>query len=392
MSAVTNRWWRGRGRFAFSALWLVYLTYPFSEAWVQPAGARRVASLAAVVAFGVVYLVALSARHGRSGRPRTGLHPQGLSLRLAWSFVIAELALIWGMSLGAAQSAFAGLVFVAVTATFVLPRRQSLALVALLVVVGESVPLLVPGWEPLYGIGVQCALAAMASHGYNLLLARNAELTQARQELADLAVARERERMARDVHDILGHSLTVITVKAELAGRLLAAGAPDRAAAEIADVESLGRAALADVRATVSGLRQVGLAGELAAAGSALRAAGIVPDLPSATTEVPEELRELFAWAVREGTTNVIRHSRAASCEITLTGKGVRVRDDGCGPGWSDADPTGHGLVGLRERAAAAGARVAVGRAPNGGYELSVVVGRSARVGDPLTATRLVAT
>ena len=200
-----------------------------------------------------------------------------------------------------------------------------------------------------------------------------AELAAARQELADLAVGRERERLARDVHDILGHSLTVITVKADLAGKLLALAKYDQAAAEIADVESLGRVALADVRATASGLRHVGLASELAAARSALRAAGIQTQSPRATTDVPESLHELFAWTVREGTTNVIRHSGAHRCEITLTAGAVHVRDDGCGPAWSDATPTGNGLVGLRERALLAGAHVTVTRVPAGGFDLSVV-------------------
>ncbi len=94
------------------------------------------------------------------------------------------------------------------------------------------------GEHPLTGIGLQCSLAGMAIVGYTQTVTRNVELVRARQELADLAVAREREGMARDVHDILPHSLTV---KSELAGRLLAAGAADRAAAEISDVESLAR-------------------------------------------------------------------------------------------------------------------------------------------------------
>ncbi|WP_407341651.1 sensor histidine kinase [Pengzhenrongella phosphoraccumulans] len=359
-------WVRGRLWVAFSAAWLVGLAYPFAEAWAAPASTARVASLGAVVVFGAVYLWALGAAHGWGGH---------LPPRLAWRFLTAELALVGVMTLAAHGAGLAGLVFVAVTGVFVLTTRPALALVAVVAVVGEVVPVLVPGWHSLNGLAVQCALAGMAIYGYRQLVARNRELVRARQELADVAVARERERMARDVHDILGHSLTVITVKSELAGKLLAAGAFDRATAEIADVESLARAALADVRATVSGLRQVGLASELASARSALRAAGIVPTLPSATAEVPEQLRELFAWTVREGTTNVIRHSGAGRCEITLTAQSASVRDDGRGPGWNDDPLVGNGLIGLRERAAARGAQVAVGPVPGGGYELTVCVG-----------------
>jgi len=355
----------------FSALWLVYLTYPWFAAWGAPAGVGRVVSLAAVPLFGVAYLVAFEVSVRRMDRD------DGLLRWTTWVVLAAELALVAVMSIAARESALAALVFVTVSAVFLLPARQAPAAIALLAVASEGLARVIPGWQPINGIGLQCGLAGMAIYGYVQLMARNTELQRARQELADLAVAGERERMARDVHDILGHSLTVITVKAELAGKLLAAGATGRAAAEIADVESLGRAALADVRATVSGLRQVGLASELASARSALRAAGIQASLPSAAAEVPERLRELFAWAVREGTTNVIRHSGADSCEITLTSRTVRIRDDGRGPDTGGGASAGHGLVGLRERAGAIGAQVAVGRAPGGGFDLAVLGGET---------------
>ena len=225
-------WVRGRLWFAFSAAWLVYLSYPLSEAWFAPPSAGRAATLVAVVAFGAVYLAALFAVH-RDDEPTPP--------RLAWLFVAAEAVLVLVMTIGAQETALTGLVFVAVTGVFVLPTRSAFAVVAVVAVIGEATPWLVPGWRSLDGIGVQCLLAGMAIFGYIRTVARNVELVRARQELADAAVARERERMARDVHDILGHSLTVITVKSELAGKLLATGASDRAAAEIADVESLAR-------------------------------------------------------------------------------------------------------------------------------------------------------
>ena len=112
---------------------------------------------------------------------------------------------------------------------------------------------------------------------------RNAQLMVARDEVAELAVSAERERMARDMHDILGHSLTVITVKAELAGRLIEVD-PAKAKAEIADLERLSREALADVRATIGGFREVTLARELANAKSALTAAGITPTCRARST------------------------------------------------------------------------------------------------------------
>src|SRR6185503_2008874 len=106
----------------------------------------------------------------------------------------------------------------------------------------------------------------------------------------------------------------------------------DRAAAEIADVERIARDALADVRATVAGYRAVSLANELSAARMALDAAGIEADLPTAVDNVPTERRELLGWAIREGVTNVVRHSGAEHCRVVVSGSGVEVVDDGRGP------------------------------------------------------------
>jgi two-component system sensor histidine kinase DesK len=165
----------------------------------------------------------------------------------------------------------------------------------------------------------------------------------------------------------------VIAVKTELAGRLLeTAGADprlDRARAEVADVEGLARAALADVRATAAGTHTISLPGELAAARQALEAAGITADLPSAAEEVPAALRELFAWVVREGVTNVVRHSGAGWCGVRLSPTDAQVRDDGRGPGPAFG---GSGLAGLRGRAEAAGCRLRTGRSPEGGFLLEV--------------------
>jgi two-component system sensor histidine kinase DesK len=188
--------------------------------------------------------------------------------------------------------------------------------------------------------------------------------------------------MARDMHDILGHSLTVITVKAELAGRLVGSD-PERAGREIADVERLSREALADVRATIGGYREVNLARELVNAKSALTAAGIDADLPGAIDEVPGERRELFGWAVREGVTNVVRHSAARHCWVRIASDHVEVLDDGQGmTEGPDEEPAadqrvpGHGLSGLRDRARAAGATISVGAGEGGrGFRLRLDAG-----------------
>src|SRR5579885_30518 len=158
--------------------------------------------------------------------------------------------------------------------------------------------------------------------GGMLAAQRQRALGEAREENARLAIQEERHRMARDVHDILGHSLTVITVKAELASRLLDVS-PERARAEVADVERLARDALADVRQAVAGFREISLPAELARARATLAAAGIEADLPSAADAVGSPLREVCAWTLREGVTNVVRHSGATTCRVVLRSNGI---------------------------------------------------------------------
>ena len=168
------------------------------------------------------------------------------------------------------------------------------------------------------------------------LRVRNQQLTEARAELAQMAVAQERERFARDLHDLLGHSLSVITLKAELAGRMLSAG-PEKAAREVAELEQVARTALSEVREAVSGYRQPTLERELSGARMALSAAGIEADIQEARVPLDPPVEAVLAWTVREGATNVIRHSHARHCTLrmtaSLTDAGVEVIDDGVGDG-----------------------------------------------------------
>jgi two-component system, NarL family, sensor histidine kinase DesK len=181
-----------------------------------------------------------------------------------------------------------------------------------------------------------------------------AELRETREELAHAAVAEERLRFSRDLHDLLGHTLSVMVVKAQ-AVRRLAPHDAEAAARQAADVESIGRQALTEVRGAVTGYRGRGLAAELASARTVLVGAGI-----TATVTVPDvrpapEADALLGWAVREGVTNVVRHSGARACEIRLEGTVLEIRDDGRGLGGSTF---GNGLRGLAERAVALGATV----------------------------------
>lgn len=187
--------------------------------------------------------------------------------------------------------------------------------------------------------------------------------------------------MARDMHDILGHSLTVIALKTELATRLVDA-APDQAKAELTEVQSLARSALADVRATVNSYRELSLAGELARATNVLTSAGVRADLPLTVEIVDPELRELFAWVVREGVTNIVRHAHASHCRVALSADSIEVADDGIGLNSAGGD--GHGLEGLRQRCEDNGADLTIETPSHGSGTVLRV--RARRLSSPMAA------
>ncbi|MCI0157301.1 two-component sensor histidine kinase [Leifsonia shinshuensis] len=200
-------------------------------------------------------------------------------------------------------------------------------------------------------------------------------LRRAQGEIARLAVVEERARFSRDMHDVLGHSLTVVTVKSELARRLIPVD-PGRAEEELADIERLTRSALADLRAAVAGYREMSLSTELAAAQAGLAAADIQAHLPRNGEEVAPDLRELFGWVLREGVTNVIRHSGSRNCWVTVEPEALRIEDDGRGPAPFGSDRRdlvrGSGIAGLAARAGESGAALTVEAGPRGGTLLTV--------------------
>lgn len=370
-AGASPRW--GRWAWLFAAVWLVYLAYPASEALQYPVAWARVAALCALAAFAIAFVLTfIRARNRRrAGRPQSLVEMLGgLGLMAA---LLAAMAPVVGQDvLGAAM-------YIVVLSVMVLPQRLGWPIALGATVLVEALSRTVPGWEPDELLVAQLVLGAVAGWGVGQLLDRNVELANARETISELAVVAERERVGRDLHDILGHSLSVIAIKAELAGRLLeepaegsaAGGGTARARSEVTDIETLSRESLADVRRTVSRMRSVSLDGEIAAARIALDAAGVEADLPARTDPVPPQRRELFAWALREAVTNVIRHSGAERCAVTLSERSIVVEDDGYGG--QDA-VGGSGLAGLRARAEAAGAVLRFGSGRLGGVRLEVEI------------------
>ena len=350
------------GRLLGAGIWLVFLGNPLGTLLSRDGDWQEWLGLTCLGAFVVVYLggLALTRWVHVNGR-------YGTSVVL----VAAMLVLFAGVVPGAGDQALTCIVFVAALAVSTFRAWSGLVAAGLLFVGVAVAGRSVDGWSA-HGNDFAVLLATGAVWSFRIGYQRQAALARAERELSDLAVEEERSRIARDLHDILGHSLTVIAVKSELSGKLLDAD-PERARAELEDIQRLARDALADVRSTTSGLRSLSLPREIAAARSALESAGIEPHLPTVADAVPSAVRELYAWTLREAVTNVIRHSSATRCDVEMSGTELRVLDDGVGPRAVAGD--GNGLDGLRQRVRAAGGTVSTGPGPDGhGFELRLAV------------------
>lgn len=335
----------------WAGVWLFWMLQPFLDAVRHLDTAGGVVGVIAVPVFCVLYLLhfyACRAAFFRLSYP-WGFRPRARDM--VRYLLLGALAIVCVVAVG--QDGIAALIFFALSGLWTLPL-----LWGWITVISTAVTYILlwnlPGWKADPSTFIGLGFGGVAITVGMVAGRRQHQLRESRQVNAELMVQQERNRMARDLHDILGHSLTVITVKAELAGRLLDAGADERARNEVADLERLSRTALADVRRAVEGYREISLSGELARAKEALAAAGITGHTPTALDQVPADLVEPFAWTVRECVTNVLRHSRASTCSITVTPSSITVADDGVGTTAARCD--GNGLAGLRERALAAGA------------------------------------
>jgi len=331
-------WGKGRwGRYVFPGFWLVYLGQTVQGVADHSHGAAAVAGYVIVVLFAVNYLVALPL--GRAGL--TSVY---------WALYSLTFVLMIVECFFAQQDALVLSVYIAVL-TIATRRRWAFAVVLALTVVTVVTPHLAWHTKPDWNIGLSVFLASVAMWGFFNVIQANIDLSAARAEVARLAAENERSRIARDLHDLLGHSLTTITVKAGLARRLAERGDAARSLIEITEVEQLTRRTLGDVRAAVAGHGDITLAGEIATAREVLRAAAIVSELPGSVDAVDADVVELFGWVLREGVTNVVRHSRASFVRVSLGARTLEITDDGRG----GAPGAGSGLSGLRERVKAAG-------------------------------------
>jgi two-component system sensor histidine kinase DesK len=353
---------RGPGRWVGAAVGMLWLLIPVVDMFQSdPPAAHVVLGLGGLAAFTWLYL-ARAMRWPCSDRD-------------AIITVVAMGAIATVLTLFERPTWALLFVYTAAAGGLRLPLRLNAASVAVCTVLcGVTLPL--AGADDGTVISIAATTAGIGALFVALggVIRANIELRAARAELAELAVAEERLRFARDLHDLLGQSLSLIALKAQLAGRLLP-DRPEEAARHIAELQTVSRDALTEVREAVSGYRSPRLAQELAGARIALEAAGIEARLDNPAVTLPPDVEAVLAWTVREGATNVIRHSRARHATIRiepgLAAAGAEIVDDGAG---GDGAGAGHGLVGLRERVHGLGGELDAGPGPDGGFRLRVSV------------------
>lgn len=351
-----------------AVIWLCFLAFPIVDL-IDRSGSEKILGLAATGTFAIIYVI------GFVRFPFTHPTQRIQTVTLLMLIVVAGIAAI---PLGPQAVTF--LPFITAFGVYYQPLRRAIILSATWLTLAIVTISITDTWQ-LYGIVAGIVLLVGLATFIPRWLDSQQQAFNALER--QYALSTERERMARDVHDVLGHSLTVIAVKAELAGRLLEVS-PQKAGKEVEAIESLSREALSEIRATVAGLRVSRLEDELENAAGVLPGAGISLDVDGVAADVDPRQRLVAGWVVREAITNVVRHSGATTCTVELATKRITITDDGIGLGkdagldeveatqkvWGTA---GTGLQGLRERVTSSGGELTIKNVTAGGTRVEVI-------------------
>jgi two-component system sensor histidine kinase DesK len=328
-SFITSRRWY---RAVLPLMMVIYAgeVIPGSE---DVRGGRFIVVVAVLIVFCLLYLVAMF----RVGGDRRSVMWTILGVMIACN--VAELILVGGSAM---------IMWMLLVAPLIIRYKlRSAPVIVGVVVLSYVLPFLEPRWRMAGDLSIPAQILSVSLLVllFVQLVCVIQALEQAQAALERMSRASERLQIARDLHDVLGHTLISIAIKAELAGKLIDRDS-DRAQVEIGQVEALARQSLADVRATVAGYRARSLATELVAVSELLGSAGVQVVIEEVGEPASPGARELFAWVIRESVTNVVRHAKATTCKIVIEGSSVCVRDDGLGV----STPYGDGLKGLQER------------------------------------------
>jgi len=373
--ARDGRLWGIFGRL-LALLWFVFLVPPVVNE-IQARGAidHRVLVLILVGLFVGLYAALMAGRAIAVYRPQPWHLP-----------AVAVLAVVaCATTLAGGSQWIILMIFVsAASATLQPPGRAWLAVGASAAIAGGLVGVVRAdpfghGVDSLAELVAEVAAIGAVVVSVSQMLRANARLRAAQATAVRLAAAEERLRLARDVHDLVGHSLAVVVRKSELAGRLAGVD-PGRTVAEIRAIEAIARDALRDVRELVTAPPRPRLATELQGARLALESAGSRVTVEGDPNGLPEPVDEALAWAVREAATNVLRHTRAHAVTMRIArgadgGVSLEVVDGGPAvPRPADARVPGSGLAGLAERARDLGGALEAGPSPEGGFRLAVAL------------------
>lgn len=380
---------RIRSSYLIWVIWIIWLPFmvPTIANLLQshPPLPHLIAVLTGTALFVVLYLWGTwqTAR-----RIAAGSVPQGPGEVSIWLTTVVLTVLSFALALsGQADQWLSPLIFTSAYAGGSLrPTRAALAVAVLAFLVMLLHNLVILSWLELLQAEVFIIAVCFIIINVVRAIKTSRELRAAREEIARLAVTAERLRIARDLHDLLGHNLSLIALKSELAGRLVRI-APERAAVEIGDIEQVARTTLREVREAVASYRQPTLENELHAAQEILTAAGIICSYENAELHnhsLPAAVESVLAWTVREGVTNVIKHSRARQCVISLRRErstaSIKISNDGDpeqakdGTTPQNTGNEGNGLRGLAERIEALGGQFDAGSLAGGGFSLVVAI------------------
>ncbi len=361
-SGISVRLWR-----LYAQAWLVCLVFPILDLVQTPLPPLHL--LLALLGLGlfVILYTWFMWPHplNHEARTRSGFRSSWIALASLFVLVFA-LILLYGSAFLWLLVGVSAVVGVALSARKAFVTVMGLTLLTFGLGVGMSGGLTKTDWLHLLPLVLLVRGLGLDMAGVARLSVALRELNEARSELARRAVSEERLRMARDLHDLLGHTLSLITLKSELAGRLIGKDST-QAAQEIHEVERVARQALREVREAVAGYRQPTLLTELDGAREILAAAGITCAVEQASGALPPAMDAVIAWTVREGVTNVIRHSRARQCTIRVKCEDGTVWAEIVNDGYQEPEQDqagarpGSGLSGLAERVTAQGGQMEAG-------------------------------
>lgn len=354
-----QKFWDRRG-WLVAGVWVIFLVFPVLDLLVEDYSLpTRIIGLALIALFAAVYLQSYSKFSSKIGQGGTSARRAHVNFLVLCAIIVLGIPVVGLTTMGLFP-------FITSFAIFLLGRRWAIAAYSAVLVLSLALPIIYGQFmDAIFLIGLNLVLMVV----YAITVAAIRRSTEAEKMRSDYLLVAEQERVARDVHDGIGHSLTALNLKAQLALRLLDQEQYAQARGELEQLSALAVDALDSVRTTVQGLSRQDLAAELAELRQACNDNNLEFTVAGSAEQVPMQLRSHVAWILREAVTNVLRHAHASRIVLQLEPEHVSIEDDGDG---LQASTPGHGIRGMQERAKQFGASCTVGASRLGGTSVQV--------------------